>query len=111
MSRNDRQLPHLTLHSDGFSWTPWIGQGRITVRWSEIVEIVAFKHDLWAYDMICLGLRMDGTDEILEVAEECPGYQQWLQVVEGRFQLVDDWWRRTAYPAFVMNLSTIWQRD
>ncbi|WP_226895342.1 hypothetical protein [Luteolibacter marinus] len=37
-----------------------LSSGVSRVLWSEIVEVVAYKDDLWSYDEISLGFRAAG---------------------------------------------------
>lgn len=86
------------------------GTDVVGVRWDEIQEIIAFKRDIFSYDIICLGFRVDDSETFIEVAEDFPGYKQFLKTVESRFPLKDGWWNDVAVPAFATNMMQIWAR-
>ena len=104
------QFPEVEFDDCGFRL---IQQQKVLreVRWADIQEIVAFKRDLFSYDAICLGFRIDERDHFVEVAEDYPGYKPFLSTVEQRFPLKDDWWREVAFPAFATNWTTIWKHS
>lgn len=106
--KNEGQFPTVTTSDVGFRLAgPSYGPREI--RWDDIVEIVAYKLDHWSYDVICLGFRVDGADDFIEVVEDFPGYKEFINVVESRFTLAEDWWRKVAFPAFTTNWTTIWK--
>ena len=57
-----------------------------------------------------LGFRVDDSETFIEVAEDFPGYKQFLKTVESRFPLKDGWWNDVAVPAFATNMMQIWAR-
>ena len=115
-SRSDRmakkavQFPEVTATDSGFRLAGGSHEPR-DVPWRDIVEIVAFKRDVFAYDVICLGFRLNGTEELIEVAEDFPGYDSFIKIVEARFTLPENWWQTVAFPAFETKRSTIWQLE
>jgi hypothetical protein len=80
------------------------------ISWTDIDEIFGFKRDCLIYDVICLGFRIDETDQIVEVAEDFPGFDQFLEALEQRFSLKSNWWRKVAVPAFETNWTTMWKK-
>ena len=79
----------------------------ISARWSDVMEIIAFKRDLLTTDMICLEFQLgDGT--FIETDEEMVGYRRFVAIVESTFDLAPNWWSDVAFPAFRTNTSTIW---
>ncbi len=107
MARRAAQFPRVTTTESGFRLAGGCHEP-LNTAWEDVVEIVAFKRDNWAYDVICLGFRLVGTEEFIEIAEDFPGYENFLKVVESRFTLAEDWWQNVAFPAFQTNWSTIW---
>jgi len=80
------------------------------ISWFELNEIIAFKKDLFAYDLICLGFRTNG-DSFWEVDEECIGYTELLKELEKQFPgFRTDWFAQVANPAFALNRTTLWER-
>ncbi|MDA0587678.1 MAG: hypothetical protein O2820_05305 [Planctomycetota bacterium] len=95
----------LRTAADGFSI---VGGNPVTVRWQDVVEIVAFKRDLLTRDLICVGFRVVGSEELIETDEEMPGFGKLRADVESRFSLPENWWSEVAFPAFATNMTTIW---
>ena len=57
------------------------------VEWNDILEISAYKVDLWMTDMICLAFELsDG--RVLEINEEQEGYRGLLAAVESRGRIL-----------------------
>ena len=107
MVSNDSSLPEVTATDSGFQLFSHFRELH-SVAWDDVVEVVAFKRDVFSYDVICLGFRVIGTEQFIEVGEDFPGYATFLNVVESRFALAGNWWHSAAFPAFATNWSTIW---
>jgi hypothetical protein len=81
------------------------------MRWNEVKAVIAFKRDLYATDLICLGFL--GPDRTIEVDEEMHG---WLQLVEGLPDLLpgtpslSDWWEQVAKPPFAPSVTKLFER-
>lgn len=103
----DVQFPEVTVTDAGFRLASGSHEP-LDVAWDDVVEIVTFKRDVFAYDVICVGFRLIDTEDLIEVAEDFPGYDHFVKVVGSRFGLAKDWWRNVAFPAFKPNWSTIW---
>lgn len=104
-----RGRPVLSLESDGFACT-WRGK-TTKVSWSEVLEIFAFKRDLWTYDMICIGFRVSEDGNYYEIDEEMPGYNAVVAAMENAFPGIvkrEAWFHSVAFPAFATNLKTLW---
>ena len=85
--------------------------GAAALKWNEVKSVLAYKRDLYATDLICLGfISPDGT---IEVDEEMQG---WAQLVERLPSLLpgtpplSDWWERVAKPPFVPCLTELFER-
>lgn len=79
------------------------------ISWSDVKEIIAFKRDLFAYDLICLGFRTKDDDTFWEVDEQCIGYNELLAELEKQFPSIrTDWFAQVAHPAFALNRTTLW---
>ena len=89
---------------DGFS------VGEISVSWSSIVSIKAFKLDLLTYDTICLAVEADGHDRYIQLSEEWPGFKAVSGELESRFAFPAGWWDSVAQPAFKTNEIVLYQR-
>jgi hypothetical protein len=80
-----------------------------TVDLSSVKEIFAFKRDLFAYDVICIGFRIDDTGSYYEVGEDFGGYEAFLEALREKFpEICDDWFREVAFPAFKPNVRCLW---
>lgn len=82
-----------------------------SIRWDEIIRVVAFKLDRWSTDTICFGFQRNGeTDRVWCIEEDWDGYKQ---VVPGIEELTQGGWpdkfARVAKPAFEFNWTLIWE--
>lgn len=82
------------------------------ISWNHIKEIRAYKRDLFAVDLICLGFHLSDNGNLYEVHEEMLGYKILVKEIESRFEVnPDDWWIKVAFPAFKTNATIIWQKE
>jgi len=51
MPKNGPQFPHAKVTDTGFILDVGANQATRSTRWDDIVEIVAYKRDQWAYDI------------------------------------------------------------
>ena len=82
-----------------------------SIRWDEIIRIVAFKLDRWSTDTICFGFQRNGeTDRVWCIEEDWDGYTQVVPDVE---ELTQGGWpdkfAQVAKPAFEFNWIVIWE--
>ena len=99
--------PSLEVEQDGFSYIR--RDGKTTVHWSDVKEVFAFKRDLFAVDLICIGFRVSDDGEYWEIDEEMCGYKSIVAAMEKVFAGLDpDWWEKVAFPPFETNLVTLW---
>ena len=82
-----------------------------SIRWDEIIRVVAFKLDRWSTDTICFGFQRNGeTDRVWCIEEDWHGYKQ---VVPGIEELTQGGWPekfvQVAKPAFEFNWTLIWE--
>ncbi len=94
---------------DGFSLRIG-GRPPVDVKWDDIVEITAYKADIFTYDIICLVFSLTRPGDPVEVDEQTHGYDKFEYAMEAHYgdALLDDWWRTVAFPAFVPNVTVIW---
>jgi hypothetical protein len=100
----------ISITEDGFT----VHRGDLllnTVLWTDVVEITAYKVDLFAYDRIYWGFFTCCKDTDFEVHERMVGFLKLTQAVEARYDvLVKDWWNTVVFPAFAPNLTVIWRK-
>jgi hypothetical protein len=79
------------------------------VPWDGVVEIAAFKHDLFSYDEVCLAYRLRGWDQFWWVGEEDTGFAEVRLETESRFRGISpDWLADVSVPAFEQKWTRIW---
>ena len=94
----------ISLLRHGTAELEWI------IRWDEITEIAAWKRDLFAIDLICLGFRWAGSEIYKEVDEHMSGWTQLMAALEQRFGLaVRSWWRDVAFPPYAEQHCVVWK--
>jgi hypothetical protein len=79
------------------------------LAWKSVREVIAFKDDAWAYDIICLGFRFDDQGRYFNIDEEVTGYKALVDALPTIFPGIrDDWFSDVAFPAFEPCLTTLW---
>lgn len=77
-------------------------------NWDDIRSIRAYKWNLFAYDLICLGFETDTGS--VEISEEDDGYQELQQALETKFPSAVGYHMKVAVPAFETNEMIIFER-
>jgi len=79
------------------------------LSWDSVLEIFAFKRDLFTVDLICVGFRIDNGGEYFEIDEEMKGYKELESFLFTRFKNIKkEWFTDVALPAFETNLISLW---
>ena len=77
--------------------------------WSEILEIFAYKRDLFTTDETCLGFRVHEDGTSMMVSDDFAGYGELLTELERRFPGIrTNWLAEYHFPAFVPIRTTLW---
>ena len=117
--KNDKKLdPRLLEKSEYGTLLPDNNSLQITNRkgenfilpWSEVQEILVFKRDLFAVDLICIAFKLS-ENKFIEINEEMVGYhdlQSWLPKLFSGIR--EDWFLDVTFPAFAKNQLTIWKK-
>jgi len=80
------------------------------VEWDEVEEIIAYKTDLLATDLICWGFCCSGEHRMIEVDEHMAGFKELQKAVESRYEVtLQDWFDEVAFPPFAENMTVIWE--
>ena len=83
--------------------------GAGSIKWEDILRIVAFKLDRLTYDIICLRLYWDGGD--LCISEDEPGWYQFINRLSSALPLVQGWEERVTLPPFETNETLVYQKQ
>jgi hypothetical protein len=79
------------------------------LEWTAVLEVFAFKEDVFAHDIICIGFRTDETGSHWKVDEECEGYKDLLDYLPCVFPGIrKDWFSDVAFPAFKPCMASLW---
>lgn len=85
------------------------GADPTALRWDDVKEIFAFKDDVFGYDIICIGFRLDDEGKYLKIDEEFEGFKELLVFLPTVFPAVRaDWFFEVAFPAFATCLVSLW---
>jgi len=101
-------MPRIVIGAKGLSV---VGEKKAKTAWTSIAEIVAYKVDLWSYDIICVGIRVRESEDFIELEERWEGFRQLIAALEERFDIPRDWWSKVSYPAFAENRAILWSRS
>jgi hypothetical protein len=107
MSKPSETMTTVTVTDCGFDVTE--GEKRTRVLWSKLKEIFAFKVDLFSYDTIRLGFRVDDSNDYFEIDEDWPGFKELVLEIGRRFDIGDSWWSTVAFLPFVESRTTLWR--
>jgi hypothetical protein len=109
-SRFSRDLPKREVRFDGEGFSVFVREEKkVSLRWSEAVEVFVYKVDLFSVDEICIGFRVDSAGTYYWVGEDDIGYREFLEELIQRFpEIRTDWFAEVAHPAFAENRATIW---
>ena len=82
----------------------------VDTNWDDIIEITAFKRDLFIVDLISFAIGLsDGS--WLKVDEEMPGFKEFEEKLKLMLPGFDqEWWSRVAFPAFEPRATVIFKR-
>lgn len=95
---------HIALLDGSNGKTVWL------VEWAEVMEVAAWKHDVFTYDIICLGLPAKGETEYNRCDEEDDGWRDLLLAMERTLGVrSSDWRERVAVPAFQKDWTILWK--
>jgi hypothetical protein len=79
------------------------------VPWDAVVEIAAFKRDLFSFDEVCLAYRLRGFAEFWSVGELDTGFDAVRSETQRRFAgIAPDWYGEVSVPAFEEKWTRIW---
>jgi hypothetical protein len=82
-----------------------------SIKWDSVIEIMAWKDDLFTVDEIAVGFRSEDDGGMTIIRESDEGFIGVQSDFESRFDdIADDWWSNVAFPPFAENPTTIWKR-
>jgi hypothetical protein len=83
-----------------------------SLKWDEVNAVVAYKRDVFAFDLVCLGF---GTaNGAIEVNEEMPGWSQLVEDIPLRLPGMppfSDSWDLVAQPPFATCVTKLFERS
>jgi hypothetical protein len=108
--RRGRGCTRLDVAWDGEGFSVIDGSAvRGRVLWSDVIEVFAYKADLFSVDEICIGFRLDSSGTHCWVSEEFRRYKEFVEQLRIRFPGIrEDWFSDVAFPAFAENRTTLW---
>ncbi|MET0250997.1 MAG: hypothetical protein ABW203_02360 [Novosphingobium sp.] len=107
LSWRRRNVAELALADAGFRLRH--GSHSASVGWAQIERIVAYKRDLFTYDLLCLLIQT--TAGIVEIHEDMEGYATVEAAMADALQLGSEWKLAVLFPAFAGNPTTIFARE
>lgn len=102
----------VALLEDGFQVTRLTDDAKgndFRLRWADVKEVFAHKDDVFAYDIICIGFRIDEKGNFYDVDEEMWGYEELREFLPKQFPGIrEDWFRDVAFPPFEPCVTHLW---
>lgn len=99
----------ITLTGTGFQVKEKSEELLETVHWNRVTHIFAYKKDLGTTDLVCLGWKLDNSDQTLEVHEDMLGFKKLNQAMLEHYKSIPETWAMDIYfPAFETNLTLLW---
>jgi hypothetical protein len=95
--------------AEGFAIVPY-EKPAIPIRWDDVREVFALKHDLFSIDEICLGFTFDEAGRYILAGEDDGGFAAFRSEVEKRFSIDPAWFGKIVQPPFAENRTTLWKR-
>ena len=87
------------------------GKRTTLFRWKQLYQVTAYKVDFWGRDLIVIRFVTSEEGAAVEIDEEQIGYKEVVRFMDEQLPgILDDWWTRVAFPAFVTNWTPIWIR-
>ncbi|MGJ8674282.1 hypothetical protein [Rubritalea sp.] len=78
----------------------------------DVIEVFAFKEDLFSTDIICIGFRINSDGDYFKIDEEMNNYVTCRDALPDYFPGIrTDWFREVAFPAFDANCLSIWGEE
>ena len=85
--------------------------GGLDATWSDVEQIVTYKRDFLAYDMVCIALNLRHS-RCIEVWEEDPQFASMTTELERRFSSIPEGWLdQVCQPAFETNYRVLWRLE
>lgn len=82
---------------------------RQKIKWTDIERLIAYKADLLTTDEICIDIVFNNFQ--VTITEETPGWYQFIEKTKLVFPGISkNWDSEIVYPAFVTNLTILYQR-
>lgn len=92
---------------DGF--TVAFPEGFLSVSWSEIKYIYAYKIDLFTIDCIVIEIHLN--EKTFEITEETEGYMKFMDMAAFRLPNFNkNWYEAVIAPAFKANQTLVYER-
>ncbi len=85
----------------------------VRIAWSQVSQVCAYKRDCFAFDQIRVALWSEDSGVGIEVTEEDAGFEELIDALPlylpGCLSR-DKWFERVAFPAFALNLTSLYRR-
>jgi hypothetical protein len=105
-----RDLPRVVTDSGGFAVNFSDGTS-ISVRWPDVLAVLAYKRDLLTTDEVILAFcYQSDAERVLEVSEEWPGFPDLFGPLESELGIHDSWYLETVRRAFDRDVRTLFDR-
>jgi hypothetical protein len=81
------------------------------LRWGDIGKIAAWKKDVLAYDIVCLGFQAADRDDFFYCDEHQDGWDTLVGELKNRFDVQShEWLPQVLRPPFQEKFTIVWRR-
>ena len=106
--RKKSDLGHFTYYDYGFEFKD--KNRNLTIKWSDIEEIGAYKRDIYYVDQIVLQLKTSDKQELI-ITEDTAGYYQFAERINKNLDgVLRAWDLLVVFPAFEESATPVYLR-
>lgn len=99
-----KPIPQIRTAKEGFS------VGEISIEWTSIRSIKAYKRDLITSDLVCLQIEFGSEPHYLDISEEWCGFTNLSESLVQRFAFPADWQEVVIQPPFASNETILFTK-
>lgn len=110
LTARQRAVSRISVDAGGFVVVNGNGSD-VSVRWSDVIEVLAYKRDLLSVDEIILAFRQrQAPERVIEISEDCQGFADVSHAMQRELGVSDTWYFDTARKPFAIDFRILLDR-